>query len=259
MIKHIFSGLLLSTSIGMAYAGEMGEISKPYDFGGFYLGLETGFGTFLARDYHTDSISTLAISQASTLNTSDTAIAFEGNIGLGKMLYANTYLGAKASIYYSPIETLTQSSLNDGSLIEIHNSNQAYLKPIYNIDAVLGYEIVPHLLPFVEAGVSFSNVNTIDRQRNVSQDLDLKTADFFDNSINSSGYKTGFNVGMGSNYQLNQNWYISSELLYTYLGKNSASNTVPISVKAGTQTVSSTRTHQLISLMAGISYLVPNT
>lgn len=259
MIKHVVSCLLLSTALGSAYAGDMGEINQPYDFNGFYAGLETGFGTFFTKDNHSQTFSTSGIQHSSILRDTNTAIAFEGNLGFGRMILANTYLGAKASIYYTPLETLTQSTRNTAHLISVNNSNRTTVKPIYNIDGVLGYEIVPHLLPFVEAGVSFANVNSIDTQHKMSQDLVSGTVTSFTNSLNTSGYKTGYNVGVGTNYQLNRNWYLSSELIYTYLGKNSATSTVAVPVSAGTETISSTRTHQLASLLVGVSYLVPNS
>ena len=131
------------------------------------------------------------------------------------------------------------------------------IKPIYNIDAILGYEVFPHLLPFVEAGVSFANVNSNNIKHNAVSNLASGTIMNYSTALNFGSYKTGYNVGLGSNYQLSRNWFLSSEIIYNYLGKNSASRTVNLPDLSGSEAISTSRTFQLVSLLASVSYLFP--
>ena len=266
MIKYAVSCLILSASVGNVYAGSMGDVNNTYDYNGLYAGMGTGFSTFFTKDKHSQAFSNAPAEITGTLRTTNMAVEFEGHVGYWKMISDKTYLGPKASVYYTPLETITQSSGAttqsiglESSLITVSNLNQTFLKPIYNLDAVLGYEVAPHFLPFVEAGVSFSHVNSNDIQHNISQNMTSATATPFVNSLNTNGTKTGYNVGIGANYQVNQHWFISSELVYNYLGKYSQTNTANVPVNQGTETISSNRTYQLVSLLASVSYIIPGS
>ena len=141
----------------------------------------------------------------------------------------------------------------EGSSLKMgYVETQTTVKPIYNIDAVLGYEIAPNILPFIEGGVSFSSVYTnsfVTESHTMMPGATSSYVDRFQN--NASGFKTGYNVGIGANYQPKKNWFLSSELVYHYLGKYS-NNYVN-----GPDIDTRNRKYQLVSLFAGVSYLFP--
>lgn len=254
-MKKELACILLLNSV-CSYAGTMGDTS--YDLQGLQIGLGAGLTTFFDKDTHQMTIEP-AIPNNQTLRSTNSAILFEGHAGYGQMWREHFYLGAKGSVYYTPMEYLenkTTMSIQNPILTINNNTNQISLKPIYNIDAVLGYEIYPHFLPFVEGGVSFANVNSYDTQyNNVRADLGSQTGVGYATSLSSEGYKTGYNVGIGSYYQATSNWLFSTELVYNYLGKYSSSSNVALPITGAIQHLSSDRTFQLVSFFGGVSYI----
>ena len=248
MHKRTTLGLLLSTGLSCAFAGTMGAAEVKQDFSGLYWGLGTGSASFFYKDAQP------AVFRQDTDSTS--FVEFEGHLGYGRYLESRTYLGLKGSVYYTPLElSHTRGYLNSetDALKSGYLQTQATIKPIYNIDAVLGYEIVPHVLPFIEGGVSFANINT---QAIVSESLTqipgAGTAAVTKYNNNASGYKTGYNLGIGSSYQPLENWFFSGELVYNYLGKytNNYQNGPDLDQRS--------RTYQLVSLLVTASHKFAN-
>ena len=261
MIKSVYiTAVVLSASISTATAGSMGAKDSSYDFNGFYAGLGTGFTTFFYDDNYTFSLSNSAAHIPSRLKSTDSAIIFDGHLGYGQFIKNNTYLGAKTSVLYTPLEHNSSGvTLADANNIATIGSttNSITLKPIYNVNAILGYEVYPHLLPFVEGGVSFANVKSNDVETSSRSNLNNSSSYSYALPVNSESYKTGYNVGFGANYQVSKNWFLSSELIYNYLGKQSATATITLPADAGTQNLATNRTFQMISMLASVSYLLP--
>ena len=263
--KHAVYFLLLSSLID-AHAGSMGEIHTAH-FNGLYAGLGVGESTLFAKDNYLNTINIDNFTKAelsNTLRNENTAVLFEGHLGYGKMLSPILYLGAKSSVYYTPIEILSQStaeipsiSIGPGAnyLTSLKNVNQISMQPIYNIDGILGYEIYDNFLPFVEAGVNFSSVNNFHSQNNLIQQPNFSSPALFSGNYNTHGFNTGFNVGIGANYQTHKPWLISGELVYHNLGQYSISKTYPLANVPGFLSSSSTRTFQMVSVLVSFSYL----
>lgn len=261
MRRQIFA-IGLWSGFSSIFAGTMGQGVMPYDFSGYYGGLGTGFSTFFDSDKHSTVLTSAPTATTAKSKSTQSAILFDGHLGYGRFIQQNTYLGAKGSVYYTPLESLAHSTkmiAGGDTLTSINNINYTTIKPVYNIDAIFGYEVYPHLLPFVEAGVSFANVSAKDTQKNIRTNLTTSTSYGYSALLTPSGYKTGYNVGLGTNYQLSKNWFLSSELIYNYLGKHTATDTVNVPVSVGTQTDTTNRTYQLVSLLASVSYLFPDS
>lgn len=261
MKKQFFTFATLCTmSMNMAFAGTMGSNQPAYDLSGFYAGLGTGFTTFFNDDIHTLSLSNPVTVVNGHTKATESAVLFDGHLGYGQFIKRDTYLGAKTSVYYTPLEHLSTGGVDTASnnIATIgKNINQTTLKPIYNVNAILGYEVYPHLLPFVEGGVSFANVKSNELQTNTRTNLNNSSIYKYALPLNSESYKTGYNVGLGANYQVSKNWFLSSELIYNYLGKHSASTTITLPADAGTQNSATNRSFQMISMLASVSYLLP--
>lgn len=262
MLKQVITLIMFVVGLNSTYAGTLGESNSTYDFNGFYVGLGSGLTNLFNRDDHGtfNTLSSPIRVDSTQTRSSMTSILFDGHLGYGKFIKPNIYLGAKAFVYYTPLELSandTSMSINRDVLITHNNSNQITVKPIYNIDAIFGYEIYPHVLPFIEGGVSFANVSSLDTQHNVESQLTNNANYGYTAVLNSNGYKTGYNVGIGTSYQMNTNWFISGELVYNYLGKHFATDTVNIPESAATDTISTNRMFQLVSLFASVSYLFP--
>lgn len=255
MKKYVSLVALLATNSVMA-----GATHTSYDLRGFYAGLGSGFTTFFNDDAHSITLTNPALYEPGHFKSTDSAVLFDGHLGFGQFIKKDTYLGAKTSVYYTPLEHLSSPQLvasANNITTTAKNTSQTTLKPIYNVNAILGYEIYPHLLPFVEGGVSFSNVKTSAQQTNTRTNLNSGSSYKYTLPLNSDGYKTGYNVGLGANYQMSKNWFLSSELIYNYLGKHSSSATITLPADAGTQNSANNRTFQMISMLASVSYLLP--
>ena len=221
----------LFLGVNSLYAGTMGV--STYTMDGFYAGLGAGINTLFTKD----SFSTLRLSgQGGNVDFNrytNSSILFTGEIGYGKMVQPKTYLGVKGSIYYTPINNLTETGFSNlggtDVLIVGNNSITTQLRPIYNLDAVLGYEVWEHILPFVEAGISFADVRNSYTSKRTRTNVVTATNVKYEYDLSLDSYQTGFNIGIGANYQPHPNWILSSELVYNYLGKNtgSVSNVIP--------------------------------
>ncbi|WP_019217636.1 outer membrane protein [Legionella tunisiensis] len=251
--------MVLSLGAGSLYAGTMGSIEPVSNFGGFYIGLGSGITTVFTKDSFSTARSDGLGGNADTNRYTNTAVLFTGQIGYGAMFNQKTYLGAKASIYYTPLETLDETGFSTAAgnvLIVGNNSFATSLKPIYNIDAVLGYEVTPHFLPFVEAGVSFANAKRNYVFKRTRTNIAAVTNVGYQSSLNLDKYKTGYNVGLGLNYLAASNWVLSTELVYNYLGSKSDSVMVNIPLTTTTETQSRTIRNSDVAMFASISYLM---
>jgi opacity protein-like surface antigen len=130
-------------------------------------------------------------------------------------------------------------------------------KPIYNIDAVLGYEMFPGLMPFVEAGVSFANVKHDFVFEGAITSLNTNQVNNYTGLITLDTYKTGYNVGIGANYLTHANWILSGELVYHDLGKNNLTLT-NVATSDLISTHFRTERNRAVSLLANVSYLIPS-
>ncbi|GGI85643.1 outer membrane beta-barrel protein [Legionella impletisoli] len=250
--------VILSLGCTSLNAGSMGPVEPVYDFSGFYVGLGAGFTTLYSHDSFSTSRSDGVGGDLDTNHYTHTASLFTGQVGYGTMLQNRVYLGAKGSIYYTPLNNLNETGFSTSSgnlLISGDNAIRTQMRPIYNIDAVLGYEVAPQLLPFFEAGISFADIHqnySIKRTRtNIATLANAK----YETNISLDDYKTGFNVGLGMSYQLQQHWLFSTELVYNYLGKNSDSITTPIPNTSALETHSRTIQGSTVSMFGSVSYL----
>lgn len=124
------------------------------------------------------------------------------------------------------------------------------MKPVYNIDALLGYELFSNILGFVEGGVSFANEKIYNKGRIVVH----SDSNAFNHSVYTvtDGYKTRYNVGLGASYQPKQNWLISGELIYNDLGNYKQTEQV-----TSRYSIIGREAYQLTTLMMSVSYLIP--
>ena len=234
------------------------EMSTNYDFNGVFLGLGTGVINIWTKDYYSTSRSDASNRAAGTNRYTDTAVLFTGNVGLGTMVKRSIYVGAKGSVYYTPLETVQETNFTiptDPSITFADNSITTQIKPIYNVDAVLGYEISPHFLPFIEAGVSFANINRSYIFKRTQTNLETNNSAQYSSYINLDNYKTGYNVGIGFNYQVKQHWIFATELVYNDLGNNSSAATVVIPGTSITETQSRNMINYSAAMFASVSYL----
>jgi len=255
MNKCIAASCMLALGMHGVYAGDMAKPS--YDFDGAYLGLGSGFMTLISQTARGN------VRGNGTKNFTDTAILFTGDIGYGRMVKEDFYLGLKGSVYYTPLNHLNEGSIASSGksrLVVGDNEVTTSLQPIYNIDAVLGYEVLPHLLPFVEAGVSFSTVNTRYRLKRTETLVSTPTSTVQYGSVFTvGGNETSYNVGLGMNYQPHKNLFFSTELMYNDLGQRRGTTTmiVPPVAGADARTDSDTRTvtSKDVVLFGSVSYL----
>ncbi|MBA4260278.1 MAG: hypothetical protein CK426_09325 [Legionella sp.] len=256
-MKQLIAVCGLASFLSSAFAGSMGDIGRESSFNGAYAGLGSGFSTFFVDDSHTTTLSSPVISRTQKTHGTDTSVMFEGHLGYGQSVFERFYLGGKGSVFYTPINYLKQAtnSITNGTVVTINNNhNQISLKPLYNIDAVLGYELSTHWLPFIEGGLSITNVDSNNQQDSVQMNFAGSNYEFI-SSLNSKGYNVNYNLGAGLSYKIQDRLLLSAELVYNYLGRySSTSSTV---VPSGSETVSYNRTFQLTSLFATASYLFP--
>ncbi len=255
MNKCIVVSCMLALGVNSVYAGDMGKPS--YDFDGAYLGLGSGVMTLFTQENREN------VRGNDIKNFTDTAVLFTGDIGYGRMFKEDLYLGVKGSIYYTALNHLnegTVASSGGSRLVVGDNEVTTSLQPIYNIDAVLGYEVLPHLLPFVEAGVSFSTVNTRYRLKRTETLVSTPTSTVqYESIFTIGGNQTSYNVGLGINYQPHKNLFFSTELMYNDLGQRRGTTTMTVPPVAGTgaRIDSDTRavTSQDVALFGSVSYL----
>ena len=110
--------ILLSLGAYGAQAGTMGHVELKPNFGGFYTGLGTGMFNLITTDAYSATRNPAALpSIHGQRNFTDSAVLFDGHLGYGKMFNQNTYLGAKASVQYTPLKSKIHFGLF-GSKIE---------------------------------------------------------------------------------------------------------------------------------------------
>lgn len=259
-MKQMACGLLLGLGLSTGFAGTMGDAALPTNFNGFYAGLGTGMLNLLTKNAFSTSSITSAPPATGKLSFTDSAVLFDGHLGYGQLFNQNTYLGAKTFVYYTPLQHIytrsftasTDSFLTNGNHVDTFTA-----KPIYNIDAILGFEVLPHVLPYLEAGVSFSNIKANYKSFRTQSNLASNNQFAYSNDMTSNSYKTGYNVGIGANYLVQKNWFLSSELIYNYLGTGAVNQSVNVPQVNAVQAFSNKTTNQAVSLLASISYLFP--
>jgi len=255
MMKKI--ALLSALLAGNVFAGSMGPVESAYDFGGLYGGLGAG----VISVYSAEQFGTTRTTTASDVSrVTDTLVMFTGDVGYGRMIREKTYLGIKGSIYYAPQETSTNNSFTtpSGSIVISGNNtfNNIY-RPIYNIDAVIGYEFIPHLLPFFEAGVTFANVNRSFLSKRAYIDQATNSTVTYRYTINMDNYATSYNVGVGLNYQPHKNIILGTEFVYADLGSNNGAASAPIPGTSLTEYQTRKLSSNALAILATVSYLIP--
>ena len=252
--------ILLVLGCSNLFAGTIGvSAGSTYDFNGLYAGLGTGFTSLFTTDSFNTTRSNVSTLAGDTNRYTETAVLFTGNLGYGAMIDQKIYFGAKGSIYYTPLETLNETGFTtpEGTVLTVgNNSITSLVKPFYNIDAVLGYEFLPHFLPFVEAGVTFANANRNYIFKRTRTDVVSGSNVSYKSTVNLDNYETGYNVGIGFNYQVKKHWIFSTELVFNDLGKNAGAATVGIPGTAITEMQSRKMSTNAMALFASVSYLV---
>lgn len=250
-LSYIALGLCIQSS----FAGGMGsEVAYP-TFDGFYAGLGSGFSTLFSQNtviFPSNPTSTTS-SSSNQVRMTETAVMFDGHVGYGRTIRPNVYLGVKGSVDYIPLEQAENYAYNQSSgpiLLNGNTTNTVSIKPIYNINGVLGYEGYQNWLPFVEAGVSFSSELTRENIKLTKTNLSTNTIINQSSLQSADGYKTGYNVGLGSRYKVDEHWMVSAELLYNSLSKYNTTHTL------GLANPTIARNYQLVSLFGSVSYLI---
>lgn len=249
-------GLSALAFVSNLYAGTMGPVAQP-DFSGFYAGLGVGQTTLFNHDEFSVSVPGVGLVRSGSIKDTDSAVLFSGQVGYGLMFAQRSYLGVKGSVFYTPLEDTDSYAYSSGGLVLVNgvDSFTRSVKPIYNVDLVLGYEVAPNVLPFVEGGVSFANVkHQFDAVGTVTNLSPLRVSEYNGTSVIDE-YKTGYNVGIGANYLATNHLILSSELVYHYLGKRDITLT-NVALPAGSSaTHYRSETNQAVSFVIGASYL----
>lgn len=241
--------VILSFYVLSAHAGLFELSQQDTDFNGLYAKLNAR----TLPDPH------LQWSSGTHATLSDNTSLFDGHVGYGKYFNQNMYLGAKTSVYHTPLEHALAAPFSAIMSSSSPHQKTYAAEPVYNIDAVFGYETYPHLLPFLEAGVSIANLERAGDLSTTNNARLLAKNSLYGNLLNANQYTTGYNVGVGANYQLKKNWFLSSELIYNYLGKDAAGPAKVPTSSVMTATDSKSKSNQAISLLASVSYLFPTS
>ncbi len=96
---------VLAFSLGLtnAFAKPVSLGQQWHDFNGFYAALGSDLNTKLSYDTLNSNKEVLFSSQKTL---------FDGHVGYGKYFNQNIYLGAKTSVYYTPLEQVMQTELS---------------------------------------------------------------------------------------------------------------------------------------------------
>lgn len=253
--------LLIAISCGitnLAFSGTMSGFSD-YTMEGAYIGLGTGLINLYTDDNFIARKSNSSVSVKETERSSYTSILFTGHVGYGKMYTDSFYFGAKANIFYTPFNYVENDSyvVPNGSTTTFgENTYTTQIRPFYNIDAILGYEFMPHFMPFIEGGLTFANVNKkYELNRTVNNYVTNSSSDY-SFTVNANNYSTGYNVGIGLNYQPQKHWIFAGELLYIDLGQNFGASGAQVPGTAIVDSQSRRLNSSAIALFATISYLI---
>lgn len=233
----------------------------------YYVGLGIGESTLFETDQYQNSLMFQQFNGTQfqqRFHQDNTATLFEGHVGYQRNIRAHTMLGIKGAILYTPVEMSSQSTamLSNPAITpstpslsaSLQNINQISMQPVYNIDGILTYTRFSKLQPFIEAGVSFSNVRNLHRQFNFIQSpLNLETI-AINADYNTRGINTGYNVGLGTHYYVQSSWFFSAEVLFHDLGQYRVSKTYSIPALGGNTSSSSQRSFQLLSVLGSLSY-----
>lgn len=258
MLKKIVCAVFSCTISSLTFSGSMSSFND-YNIEGVYLGLGTGLINLYTNDNFIARKSNSSVSVKETERASYTSILFNGNIGYGKMYSDSYYFGAKASVFYTPFNYVENDSYvvpNGATTTFGENTYTTQIRPFYNIDAVLGYEFIPHFIPFVEGGLTFANVTKkYELSRTVSNYVTNSSTDY-SFTVNANNYSTGYNVGIGLNYQARRHWIFAGELLYIDLGQNFGASGAQIPNTAVVDSQSRRLNSSAVALFATISYLL---
>ncbi|MDF1678341.1 MAG: hypothetical protein P1U32_06565 [Legionellaceae bacterium] len=257
--KYLTTLSMIFVATQTASAGTIGE---TYNMNGLYAGLGVGEATIFINEQLSNSFDAYNISTIGVVNDTRTGVLFQGQVGYGKMVQSNTYLGLKGSVYYTPLNyyaTGSEEMLVDGAMVTVNDKTQFNFEPIFNIDAVLGYELYPHVIPFVQAGVSFAGVNALHIQKNSGFNMSTGGQKLYPQNLKVNKYVTGYNVGIGSTYQANKHLLLSGELIYNYIGKYFSSNTTYPNQHLRAYTSTANSLFQQVSLFVNASYLIPGS
>lgn len=257
-MKNSLISLALFTAANVNFAGTMGPVQENSAFDGFYAGLGTGMLTLYSKDTYSVSVPGVGVVRSGSNSVTNSATLFSGQFGYGRMFSSNTYLGAKASIYYTPLNDADSrgytTARGTGVLVTGEDTIHRLVKPIYNIDAVLGYAYSPKLLPFVEAGVSFGNVKHGFTFTGAVSDLTNDVVTAYVGTTTIDKYKADFNVGIGANYLVHPKLMLSSELVYTNFSNRNLSS-VTFTSPGSTATHDRQENNNAVSLLVNASYM----
>ncbi len=258
MFKKILCVAMSLTLTSVAFSGTMSGY-RDYSLDGFYIGLGTGLFNLYTDDSFIARKSNSSVSVNETEKSSYTSVLFTGNIGYGRMYTDTLYVGAKANIFYTPFNYVENDSyvVPNGSTTTFgENTYTTQIRPFYNIDAVLGYEFIPHFIPFVEGGLTFANVTKKYQLNRTVSDYLTNSSSQYSFTVNANNYSTGYNVGIGLNYQPQRHWIFAGELLYIDLGQNFGASGAQIPGTAIVDSQSRRLNSDAIALFATISYLI---
>ena len=110
----------------------------------------------------------------------------------------------------------------------------------------------------MEAGVSFANMRHVAKFNGIQYNIENDSTHDYSHSLTTDGYKTSYNVGIGSYFLVQKNWFFSTELVYNGMGTRTSSSTTVVPGNP-TDTVNRTTksSYDAVSLFAGVSCLFP--
>lgn len=179
-------------------------VSGPYDWSGFYVGLNAGYGA--GRDHMVQNIG--SESEAAAGRAFD---GLSGGIQLGSnWQYGAVVLGLEADMQYASIGGKIFSSTTDLGTVQVFNGTNDRMDAFGTIRGRLGYAF-DRLLIYGTGGIAAAHVTQ----------QDTSVTEFVDPTpVVVSGYETdsailkGWAAGAGLEYAVHGGWSVKAEYLH---------------------------------------------
>jgi outer membrane immunogenic protein len=176
----------------------------PFTWTGFYVGASGGF---ITQGTTATNIDTIFFPHGTTFDVSGTGGLFGINAGYNYQMGA-IVLGLEADIALSTLNN-TSSALNPNGDAFFTSSK---LSSLGTVRARIGYAFDRTLL-YATGGLAYGHVENA-----FNFPIDPNST----SGLSTSGTRTGWTVGGGLEYAINNNWTVRAEGLYVDLGKSTS-------------------------------------
>ena len=218
------SGLL--SFAGSASAADVAIEPAAYDWTGFYLGANGGYG------WDADGSNELSTDNNTPVNLGDSIEFSRGSIGdldsegwfgglqTGYNLQSGMIVfGAEADIQLSDInDSISGDFSNPDGTVPLSGATSLDLDWFGTVRGRLGVAF-DRLLIYGTGGVAFGGIDT-------SMDALEPPAELFETHLNSSGTEVGYVIGAGAEFAFNDSWTMKLE--YQYIDFGTVSDNAPV-------------------------------